>query len=336
MVVDLSDKAPTGIAELDSLLSGGLPRHRGYLIQGPSESGKTLLAMRIQFEAIERGEPCVYVSYSSPYRDVIEKFKSSSMDIESHMAQGNFVLIDHYSLGTTSADVIHDGLSDVERCAVYFVGREIDDESYVAQMLRIREKIGTIGGINVIDDLSDYFRFTTAKKALARQERLKSLIARKAGGIGLHVHTPSSRRNSHRGYLKRVEDASMELARSPDRWLMTLNFGFMGITARTFELVSREGRLAIANEISRQGCGGSAASFLRRDLVDQGKHKKIRTLDMEKAQVTGLDIHGDTKTAWLRAIDASKARIVEARQLAEIEEIWDDYQKQVERIKLDN
>ena len=43
----MSEKAATGITVLDRVLSGGLSRRKGYLIQGPLGSGKTTFAMQI-------------------------------------------------------------------------------------------------------------------------------------------------------------------------------------------------------------------------------------------------------------------------------------------------
>lgn len=52
----LSERAGTGVEGFDRLLHGGLPRASAAVIQGPSGTGKTLLALRFLLEGAERGE----------------------------------------------------------------------------------------------------------------------------------------------------------------------------------------------------------------------------------------------------------------------------------------
>jgi circadian clock protein KaiC len=57
-------RASTGIAGLDQILGGGLPRHRMYLIEGDPGAGKTTLAMQFLLEGVRRGEAGVYATLS--------------------------------------------------------------------------------------------------------------------------------------------------------------------------------------------------------------------------------------------------------------------------------
>lgn len=54
----------TGTPGLDEVLSGGLPSHRLYLLQGDPGVGKTTLALRFLIEGAKRAEPCLYVTLS--------------------------------------------------------------------------------------------------------------------------------------------------------------------------------------------------------------------------------------------------------------------------------
>ena len=54
----------TGIAGLDAVLHGGLPRDRLYLIDGSPGVGKTTLALQFLLEGLRRGEQCLYVTLS--------------------------------------------------------------------------------------------------------------------------------------------------------------------------------------------------------------------------------------------------------------------------------
>ena len=56
--------ASTGVAGLDDVLAGGLPRDRLYLIEGVPGSGKTTLALQFLMEGVRRGESGLYVTLS--------------------------------------------------------------------------------------------------------------------------------------------------------------------------------------------------------------------------------------------------------------------------------
>jgi len=57
-------KAPTGIAGLDEITGGGLPRGRTTLLVGGSGSGKTILALQFLVNgAQQQGEPGIFVAF---------------------------------------------------------------------------------------------------------------------------------------------------------------------------------------------------------------------------------------------------------------------------------
>jgi circadian clock protein KaiC len=63
-MVGAKSPMPTGIAPLDHVLGGGLPRDRIYLVQGDPGSGKTTLAVQFLLEGMRRKEPVLYVTLS--------------------------------------------------------------------------------------------------------------------------------------------------------------------------------------------------------------------------------------------------------------------------------
>ncbi len=56
------DRASTGIAGLDDVLAGGLPRDRLYLVEGTPGTGKTTLALQFLLEGQRLGERGMYVT----------------------------------------------------------------------------------------------------------------------------------------------------------------------------------------------------------------------------------------------------------------------------------
>ncbi|HTD85700.1 MAG TPA: ATPase domain-containing protein [Candidatus Binatia bacterium] len=59
-----NDLCPTGVPGLDSILRGGLPRNRLYLLEGDPGAGKTTLALQFLFEGARQGECALYVPLS--------------------------------------------------------------------------------------------------------------------------------------------------------------------------------------------------------------------------------------------------------------------------------
>jgi circadian clock protein KaiC len=73
--------APTGIAGLDEILRGGLPRHQMYFVQGDPGAGKTTLSFQFLLEGVRRGEKALYVTLSASARDLQRVARSHGWDI---------------------------------------------------------------------------------------------------------------------------------------------------------------------------------------------------------------------------------------------------------------
>jgi circadian clock protein KaiC len=59
-VWSVAERTPTGIAGLDEMLGGGLPRASSTVIQGATGTGKTLLGLQFLLEGARRGEPGIH------------------------------------------------------------------------------------------------------------------------------------------------------------------------------------------------------------------------------------------------------------------------------------
>jgi len=91
-------KSPTGVAGLDELTAGGLPKGRPTLICGPAGSGKTLLAMEFLVRGIgEFGEPGVFVAFEETEADLVANVASLGFDLVQLEADG-LLAIDHISV----------------------------------------------------------------------------------------------------------------------------------------------------------------------------------------------------------------------------------------------
>ena len=73
--------APTGIAGLDEVLRGGLPKHQMYFIQGDPGAGKTTLSFQFLLEGVRRGEKSMYVTLSASRRDLERVARSHGWDM---------------------------------------------------------------------------------------------------------------------------------------------------------------------------------------------------------------------------------------------------------------
>jgi circadian clock protein KaiC len=75
-------KARTGIAGLDEITGGGLPRGRPTLVCGGPGCGKTMLAMEFLMRgATEFGEPGVFMSFEETADDLVQNVASMGFDL---------------------------------------------------------------------------------------------------------------------------------------------------------------------------------------------------------------------------------------------------------------
>lgn len=75
------DQVSTGVAGLDYVLNGGLPRNRVYLLQGEPGTGKTTLALQFLLAGAERGEKGLYITFSESKEELDAVAESHGWDI---------------------------------------------------------------------------------------------------------------------------------------------------------------------------------------------------------------------------------------------------------------
>ncbi|HZG52795.1 MAG TPA: ATPase domain-containing protein, partial [Pyrinomonadaceae bacterium] len=64
------ERLATGNDGLDSILEGGFPANRLYLVEGDPGTGKTTLALKFLLEGAARGEPVLYVTLSETGEEI--------------------------------------------------------------------------------------------------------------------------------------------------------------------------------------------------------------------------------------------------------------------------
>ncbi len=69
--VDPTDRLPTGIQGLDEALGGGIVRGTSTLVVGPSGTGKTLILLKIAYEASTAGRTVLYRSHEEPREQLV-------------------------------------------------------------------------------------------------------------------------------------------------------------------------------------------------------------------------------------------------------------------------
>ena len=82
MAQKAEQRCATGVPGLDSVLCGGLPTHRLYLVDGNPGVGKTTLALQFLLEGVRLGEQCLYVTLSETKEELDAVAESHGWTLE--------------------------------------------------------------------------------------------------------------------------------------------------------------------------------------------------------------------------------------------------------------
>lgn len=83
---------PSGLAEIDALLGGGIDRGTSTLLVGPAGSGKSALATQYVIAAAERGENVVMFLFDESRGTMLTRSEAISMPVQKHVDAGRVVL----------------------------------------------------------------------------------------------------------------------------------------------------------------------------------------------------------------------------------------------------
>jgi len=115
--VDLADRVGTGIAGLDALLFGGLPRASATMVEGGTGTGKTLVGLHFLLEGARRGEPGILFTLEETPAQIRAVAKNFGWDVAPLEAQGRLLI--NY---TSPVELFTDRFLDVARRQIERVG----------------------------------------------------------------------------------------------------------------------------------------------------------------------------------------------------------------------
>src|SRR3954469_1420274 len=150
------EKAPTGIAGLDEITGGGLPRGRPTLICGSAGCGKTLFGMEFLVRgATEFGEPGVFIAFEETAHELGQNVRSLGFDLEKLIAKNKIAV-----------DYVH-----IERSEI----AETGDFDLEGLFVRLNMAIEAVGAKRVVLDTIETLFGGFDNQALLRSE-LKRLF----------------------------------------------------------------------------------------------------------------------------------------------------------------
>jgi len=100
-----SGRISTGVAGLDEMTHGGLPRGSSTLVLGPSGCGKSSLALRFIAQGLEDGERCLYASFQENANQLTRQAASFGWDLSPHIASGQLKIY-HVAEDSLDLDIV--------------------------------------------------------------------------------------------------------------------------------------------------------------------------------------------------------------------------------------
>lgn len=102
------NRAPFGMPELDTLLSGGLTRGTSALLVGSIGTGKTLLGLHFVLTGIHAGEPGVFLGFRESRRQLIEKASVFAMgqQLRSALESANQLTLQRWAPVELNPDIV--------------------------------------------------------------------------------------------------------------------------------------------------------------------------------------------------------------------------------------
>jgi KaiC domain protein len=87
------DRVKTGIAGLDEMLEGGLPKSHTVVVMGSFGTGKTTFGLQFVSEGLRQGERGIYITLEEDERSIIDDAKSFGWDLKPAVDAKKLVIV---------------------------------------------------------------------------------------------------------------------------------------------------------------------------------------------------------------------------------------------------
>lgn len=154
---------PTGIAGLDDITNGGLPRNRTTLVAGGPGCGKTLLGVEFLVRGTEAGEGGVFIAFEETVEELTTNVASLGWDLDGLCRAGKLV-VDHVKAERERID-------------------ETGDYDLEALFIRIRYAIEEVGAKRVVLDTIEVLFSALEDTAKLRSELRRLFTWLKGQGV---------------------------------------------------------------------------------------------------------------------------------------------------------
>jgi len=131
-------RIPTGVAELDPLIEGGLRAGKTYLVVGEPGTGKTVFGLQFLVNGLMEKEKGLYVAIDEKPADVIEQAASLGWDLTPFIESKEFLILDASAYFSSRAGDGQGKNIDVQRVIA-------DLNNYIARMGASRVVIDPVG-----------------------------------------------------------------------------------------------------------------------------------------------------------------------------------------------
>jgi circadian clock protein KaiC len=151
-------RIPSGIAGLDSLIEGGFPAGKSYLVTGEAGVGKTIFSIQFVLKGLADREKAVYVSVNEKPTDVVDAATSLGWDLKPHIEQKNLLILDASPYFSSRMGASKE--------------REVDVQKIVGDLASYVKRMGA--GRLVIDPVSPLIQ--TREALRGSQEHIRTLV----------------------------------------------------------------------------------------------------------------------------------------------------------------
>ncbi len=167
----LRDVRPTGIAELDQILNGGLPKNATVILAGGPGTGKTTLALQWLVEGYKQfSEPGLFITATEPINKALSNFKKHEFAKNFEMSNNTIVFEDlrtiignlgmhEENLANENLDKIIDAISDlilksgakrVVIDSITALAYGLQEKSQIRKFIHHMDALISLEGVNII------------------------------------------------------------------------------------------------------------------------------------------------------------------------------------------